>query len=530
LESLTGGQIAATTLAELGVKTVFSVSGNQILPLYDALVDAGIRIVHMRHESAAAYAAAGASEVTGEPGVVLVSAGPGHIAALTGIAVAASMEIPILYISGGSAVSDRERGAFQELDQRQIARSICKDALDVSEVDQIRPALARAWRLAVSGVPGPVQVTLPVDMLNGITSNWQRIQAQTSTDSLSSADRSILTRMATTLAEAQRPLVIARPSAGRGESGDLLRSVCEVLAIEPVITECPRGLSDLKYADIVRRYRESDCALVIGPADFSVGFLSEAALASDGRILLIDAPDEPVPERKPNLHATVPFQPALEHILERLPQTGSTDSGWSAQWPITGVEDAISSSEPVGLHPLQVAMVVREELQAGDLVVLDGGEFCQWMRLGLRDVPCPVLWNGKLGAIGGAIPMAVGARAAGHAGRLIVALGDGSAGYHLSEFETATRYGITFTAIVGNDARWAAEWHQQVSRYGPDRTFETMLLPSRYDQAAIGFGGAGVHVTDAVALAYSLSASLPATQPTLLNVPVLPVRSPAELL
>jgi len=527
---MTGGQVAAATLAELGVTTVFSVSGNQILPLYDALVDAKIRIVHMRHESAAAYAAAAASEVTGEPGIVLVSAGPGHIATLTGIAVAASMEIPIVYISGGSAVSDRARGAFQEIDQRQIARSVCKDALDVTEVDQIRPALARAWRLAVSDVPGPVQVTLPVDMLNGTTANWQRIQSQASTESLTPADRSMLTRMTTALAEAKRPLIIARPSAGRGETGYLLREICGVLGVEPIITECPRGLSDLKYADIVRRYRDSDCALVVGPADFSVGFLAESVLASEGRILLIDAPDEPVPDRKPNLHATVPVQPALEHILDRLPQSGSAESEWSAQWPITRVENGPGSSEPLGLHPLQVAMVVREELQQGDLVILDGGEFCQWMRLGLRDAPCPVLWNGKLGAIGGAIPMAVGARAAGHAGRLIVALGDGSAGYHLSEFETATRYGMAFTAIVGNDARWAAEWHQQVSRYGPDRTFETLLLPSRYDQAAAGYGGAGVHVTDAVALAYSLSASLPATQPTLLNVPVLPVRSPAELL
>ena len=530
MESLTGGQVAAATLAELGVRTIFSVSGNQILPLYDAVIEAGIRIVHMRHESAAAYAAAGASEVSGLPGVVLVSAGPGHIATLTGIAVAASMELPLIYISGASAVADRGRGAFQEIDQRQIARSVCKDALDVTEVDGIRPALARAWRLATSGVPGPVQVTLPVDMLNGKTNGMQRIQSQTNVETLSSSERSTLTRMAGALAEAERPLVIARPSAARGASGVLLQQVCAALGIEPVVTECPRGLSDLKYADVVKRYRDSDCALVIGPADFSVGFLEPEFLATEGRILLIDAPDEPEPQRKPNLHARVAVELALAHILERIPASVATAQSWSEQWPIAGFKNGSSSPEPVGLHPLQVAMVVREELQAGDLVVLDGGEFCQWMRLGLRDAPCPVLWNGKLGAIGGAIPMAIGARAAGHTGRLIVALGDGSAGYHLSEFESATRYGLPFTAIVGNDARWAAEWHQQVSRYGSDRTFETLLLPARYDQAAIGYGGAGVHVTDAVALAYSLSASLPATQPTLLNVPVLPMRSPAELL
>jgi acetolactate synthase I/II/III large subunit len=526
---MTGGQITAATLAELGVKTIFSVSGNQILPIYDAAPEAGIRIVHMRHESAAAYAAAASAEITGLPGVVMVSAGPGHIAAFTGIAVAASMELPMICISGGSAVKDRGKGAFQEIDQRQIARATCKDALDVTEVDQIRPTLARAWRLALSGVPGPVHVTIPVDMLQGSTPEFQRIQVQASSDAIGSQDKAILTRMAAALAEASRPLVIARPSTGRGDTAALLRSLCEALKIAPVITECPRGLSDLKYAEIVRHYRDSDCALVIGPADFSVGFLSTDVLAGDGKVLLIDAADEPAPERKPNLHVSAPVNLAIEHLLERIPDSVATDTAWSSHFTVTRLENGASSPEPVGLHPLEVAAAVRNELTADDLVILDGGEFCQWMRLGLRDAPCPVLWNGKLGAIGGAIPMAVGARAAGHTGKVIVALGDGSAGYHLSEFETAARYGFAFTAIVGNDARWAAEWHQQVSRYGSDRTFETSLLPARYDQAAVGFGGAGVLVTDAVALGYSLTASLPAAQPTLLNVPVLPIPSPAEL-
>ncbi|MBA2454320.1 MAG: thiamine pyrophosphate-binding protein, partial [Chloroflexia bacterium] len=159
METMTGGQIVAATLAELGITTLFSVSGNQILPIYDAAADAGVRIIHMRHESAAAYAAAGWTEVTGIPGVLLVSAGPGHLAALTGVGVARSMELPMLYLSGASPVAERGLGAFQDLDQRQAARAVCKDALDVASVEAIRPTLARAWRLALSGIPGPVHVT-----------------------------------------------------------------------------------------------------------------------------------------------------------------------------------------------------------------------------------------------------------------------------------------------------------------------------------------------------------------------------------
>lgn len=526
---MTGGQIVAATLAELGVTTFFSVSGNQILPIYDAAADAGVRIIHMRHESAAAYAAAGWTEVTGIPGVLLVSAGPGHLAALTGVGVARSMELPMLYLSGASPVAERGLGAFQDLDQRQAARAVCKDALDVASVEAIRPTLARAWRLALSGIPGPVHVTLPADTLMESSTVLQRIQIEAPAENLTTQQRSTLTRMATALAEAERPLVIARPSAARGEAGMLLRELTSRLGIEPVVTECPRGLSDLKYAEIIKRYPESDCALVIGPADFSVGFLNEKAIATAGRVLLIDDDGDPEPSRKPNLSVAAPVGMSLVHLIERLPGSTSIESTWAAHWPIEALANGSTSSEPLELHPLQIAAAIHEALQPEDIVILDGGEFCQWIRLGLRDIPNRVFWNGKLGAIGGAIPMAIGVGAAGHEGRVIVVLGDGSAGYHLSEFETASRYGLPFTAIVGNDARWAAEWHQQLARYGNDRAFETTLLPARYDQAAAGFGGAGVHVTDAIALAYSLSASLPAAQPTLINVPVLPIRSPAVL-
>jgi acetolactate synthase-1/2/3 large subunit len=166
-------------------------------------------------------------------------------------------------------------------------------------------------------------------------------------------------------------------------------------------------------------------------------------------------------------------------------------------------------------------------LQPDDVIVLDGGEFCQWIRLGLRDIPNRVLWNSRFGGIGGSIPMALGIAATGHPGRTIVLLGDGAAGYHVSEFETAARYGIPFVAIIGNDARWAAEWFGQVRRYGPDRTFETALSPARYDRVAAGLGAMGIQVTDAAALERALLASLTAQEPACLNVRTLSLESPA---
>src|SRR5438045_1607019 len=142
--ALTGGQIVAQTLRELGVELVFSVSGNQILPIYDALPEAGIRIMHLRHESAAAYAAIGAAEMTGQPGVLLVSAGPGFVAALTGVAVAYSMELPLLFLSGDSP-RGQGSGAFQAIGQSWLAGEVCKLTYRAVNIDTLGAELGHLW-------------------------------------------------------------------------------------------------------------------------------------------------------------------------------------------------------------------------------------------------------------------------------------------------------------------------------------------------------------------------------------------------
>ena len=123
--------------------------------------------------------------------------------------------------------------------------------------------------------------------------------------------------------------------------------------------------------------------------------------------------------------------------------------------------------------------------------------------------------------------MAIGVCATDHPGRTIVLLGDGAAGYHFSERETAVRYAIPFTAIIGNDARWAAEWFQQANRYGQERTFETTLSHARYDQAAIGLGAGGTDVSDTAGLDRALTASMSSRVPVCLNVHIRSLPSPA---
>lgn len=520
-----GGQVVAETLAELGGETIFSVSGNQVLSIYDAAGEAGLRIIHMRHESASVYAAAAFAEVRGVPGIALTSAGPGFLASLTGAAVARSMELPLLLLSGAAPTTRRNSGAFQDLDQAAAARVACKLSWALESIADIPRILARAWQVATTGIPGPVHVSLPVDLLTGSADIALQIPEPIPTPDIPIDARTILAQMAERLQQARRPAIIARPSAARGGAGEALAALGATLGIPILVTGSPRGLSDLKYGDLIRKLPQADCILVVGPADFASGFLAEPLIAASADVLLIDAPDDPQPQRAIALRTQSPPSAALPYLASRLSES-LTDSHWSLALNTPGsLPDAVDVDGE--LHPLTVAVAVREVLRPEDTLVLDGGEFCQWVRWGLRDVPNTLLWNGKLGAIGGSMGQAVGVAASGLPGRVIVVMGDGSAGYHLSEFETAARYGLPFVTIIGNDARWAAEWHQQVNRYGPERTFETELLPARYDIAATGYGADGSLATDAASLRAALAEHLASGRPACINTRVRAVQSPA---
>src|SRR3954469_9823379 len=160
-----GAPLGARALGRAGVGPIFTLSGNQILPLYDAGLDQGLRFVDGRHEAAVAHLADSWVRLTDRPGVCMVTAGPGHTNALTGLATALLAESPMVLISGGSPVGQAGRGAFQEIDQVAAARPLCKAAWQAGSIDELPSLVARAWRTALDGTPGPVHLTLPVDLL-----------------------------------------------------------------------------------------------------------------------------------------------------------------------------------------------------------------------------------------------------------------------------------------------------------------------------------------------------------------------------
>src|ERR1700704_2269143 len=160
-----GADIVAGTLQDLGVTRIFTLSGNHIMPIFDALLSTNIQLIHARHEAACVHMADASARLTGEPGIALVTGGQGHGNAVAALYNALASESPLLLLSGHAPSSELGRGAFQEMAQADLARPVTKASWTATATATLGSDIAKAFELAASGRPGPVHVSLPVDLL-----------------------------------------------------------------------------------------------------------------------------------------------------------------------------------------------------------------------------------------------------------------------------------------------------------------------------------------------------------------------------
>jgi len=542
MSTVNGAQFVARALAQANVGPIFTLSGNQILPLYDAGIDAGLRFVDTRHEAAAAHMADAWGRITGRPGVCLVTAGPGHTNALTGVATAWMAESPMLFLSGGSNVAHAGKGGFQEIDQIGVVKSICKKAWLVGGVEGLPAMIARAHRTALEGVPGPIHVTLPFDVIQGkIDEKDARVLADSEfePEPIAAPARDVEAAL-DILAEARRPLLLATTSAWRGEAGERLRAFSEATGIPAFPIESPRGLTDPTLHGLAPEFKHADAVLLFGPQDFTIGFAGPRTFG-DAKLIQVAPTGHQVALNRPvdvglvGDAATVLGQ-LIDAGRERAPDARREGAAHAAEW-----RDALeatrqanlaamaphATNDEVPIHPLRAAQAVRDLLEPGDCVALDGGEFGQWARWAIGTGPFERVGNGKLGGIGGGIPFAIAAKLAKPDARSVAFVGDGTFGFHGMELDTAVRFGVPFVAVVGNDAGWAAERHRQREVYGPDRVIAADLLPTRYDKVCEALGGHGEHVERPNDLRPALERAFASNKPAVVNVTIASISSPS---
>jgi acetolactate synthase I/II/III large subunit len=510
---VTGARRLVAALAGAGVRQLFTLSGNQILSVYDATLGRGIELIHTRHEAAAVHMADAWGRLTETPGVALVTAGPGMLNAVSALYGARMAESPLVLLAGASPRGQRGRGAFQEVDQVAAARPVAKAAWSIEDPARAGDEVTRALALAASGRPGPVYLSLPGDVLEASVADVAPATPPAAPPPL--AERDALAVLAL-LAEAKRAVILTGPAMGRGPRRATVERLAAVVGAPVLPIESPRGVNDPWLRGATRALAQADLVLLLGkPLDYSLRF--GQAFARGARVVAVDV------EVAAGLTLALPGDPALAAArlaalaaARAWPRTSWRDEVEAARYATPPEWETLRRGPGATIHPLRVCAALAPHVEAGALLVADGGEFGQWIQAGLE--PRERIINGLSGSIGSALPMAIGARRAAPGRPVIAAMGDGTFGFHAFELDTALRHDLPVVVVVGNDARWNAEHTLQIRQYGSDRTVGCELLPSRYDQVAAALGCHAEFVQRPEELPSALARALAAGRPACINV------------
>jgi acetolactate synthase-1/2/3 large subunit len=479
---LRGADLLARSLAAAGARHLFTLSGNHVMPVFDAALDAELSLVHVRHEAAAVHMADAWGRLTGEPGIALVTGGPGHANAVGALYTALASESPLVLISGHAPLTELGKGAFQEMDQAAMAASVTKASWVAQSADTLAGDLVRAWREAKSGTPGPVHLSIPNDVLDAVVDARIPTAAHYAVSEEKAAE-------AYSLGAAQRPLIIAGPAAMRKGTSSLE----EATGIPVIGMESPRGVNDPSLGRLAGVLVRADLVLLLGKrVDFTLKF--GKAFAPGSRVLQVQSVRGVAFKNEgwlEEVRAALRYRPPEWHAVQ---------------------------SKPEGpIHPVTLCREVQPLLDKPDAVlVCDGGEFGQWAQACLS-APRRII-NGPAGSIGSALPFAAAAKLAHPSATVVAMLGDGTLGFHLSEIDTAVRYGLDYVAVIGNDATWNAEYQIQLRAYGKERAQGCELLPTRYGAVAQALGAHGEDVVRPGEFQGALQRAVASGKPACVNV------------
>jgi acetolactate synthase-1/2/3 large subunit len=527
--------VIARFLKARGVRRVFALCGGHIMPIWMRVDAEGIEIIDVRDERAAVYMAHAHSELTGELGVALVTAGPGVTNAMTGIANAHVSRASVLVLSGVPPRPQENRGALQDMVHVDLVRSITRYARTVREpslaLAELSEAVARA--LGEGGDPGPAYLDFPTDTLRAeVPKALQGAEYfRASQPIIFLPDPVQVEAAAELLSSAKRPLVIT----GRGAdgAGPEIVALLDRLGAAYLDTGESKGLVPDSHPSVVAAVRgtilgDADLVITIGrKLDFQLGYGSPAVFGDAKFIRISDS----VAELRDNRRADIaifasPIQ-ALRAIVEALGQRKTaTDHNW-LQGHRTNHEarvkkfDAGLRSIRVGrdgrIHPNWLLAELREHMPQDSVVVVDGGDFLSFARVALPATT--YLDPGPLGCIGVGTPFGIAASLACPGKTVVVATGDGAFGFNAMELDTAVRHHAPVLIVVANNGAWQIEVHDQEETHG--RVVGTQLQFADYAAMARAFGMHAERVEDPELLTSAIERAL-SRRPALLDVVVTP--------
>jgi acetolactate synthase-1/2/3 large subunit len=529
-----GGQILVDQLELHGAELAFGVPGESYIDVLDALRDSTVRFVTCRHEAGAANMAEAYGKLTNRPGLCLVTRGPGAMQAAVGVHTASQDGTPFILLVGQISRADVEREAFQELDYRRVFSSFAKWVAQIDQVERIPELLARAFRVATSGRPGPVVLALPEDVLSELADVRD---ASPSTPAQAAPGDAELASLHVLLERAERPLVVVGGQPWTGEAGASLARWCEASEV-PVAAAwrsqdyvsndsgCYAGHLGLGADPSLRdRLRDADLLLVVGArlGDIETDGFATIVPPGDGRTLVHVHPD-------PNELGRV-YEPALGIVasgprfasaLERLEPLAGGGRGAALAAARSAYLDTLEGrSLPGAVQLTEVMALLRDRLGPEAILTSGAGNFTVWAHRfyvfrSYRTQLAPLS-----GAMGYGLPAAIAAKLV-HPERDIVCLaGDGDFLMSASELATAVQHRAPIVVLVVDNGMYGTIRMHQERRF-PGRVSGTELRNPDFAALARAFGGHGERIERTAELPAALDRALSAEVPTLLHLLVDP--------
>ncbi|MEW5736800.1 MAG: thiamine pyrophosphate-binding protein [Thermodesulfobacteriota bacterium] len=547
MAKISGGHLAAKYMKQVEkVSTVFTISGGHIESLLDGLCKHKIRTVDVRHEQAAAMMAHAWSIYKNEPGVCLVTAGPGFTNALTGIANAYLDNAPVVVLCGRHPLRDDLTGTLQEMNQVDMVKPVTKWCATCYDAKRIPEYLNIAFRQATLGRPGPVFLELPPDILFPVLDEKTApFPEKRSHKTGTCPDQEELARAAKLMDQAKKPLFVGGSGVGASACGKELAAFLEKSGLPFSLVNQGRGavpdehalsLSDGGYTGLLAAMPQAD--LIVAAGIRFNWLLNYGKLFPDAKLVRIDIDEN---EMDRNRIADVGLAGDCGQVLSALTPLVkkrshadwlSTIRNATKAFTTTELEQRAKPSDPI--HPNRLVAKIMETFGTDAFYVADGGDTSYYGLAGFRsNHPAGVMnpSGALLGCLGTGMPFALAAKVA-HPDKPVILLnGDGSFGFNGMEFDTAVRHNIPIICVVNNDCAWGMIKHSQEMSIGSECVTCAELGMRHYEKMVEGLGGHGELVTKDDEIVPALKRAVASGKPACVNVVTDPnVTSPATVL
>jgi acetolactate synthase-1/2/3 large subunit len=528
-----GGNHAVAAARAYGVQTMFTLSGAHVFPLYDAAVKSQppLRLIDVRHEPTAVFAAEATGKLTRAPGLAVLTAGPGVTNGISAISQAHFAGSPLVVLGGRAPTMRWGMGSLQELDHPPIMRSVTKLAETVDRVEDIAGRVSEAFARAGASHRGPVFLDIPMDQLFSEAESKLPAIAEPPVDE---PDPGVLARVADVLSSSTRPVLVIGTDvwSDHGEAAAL--RLVESAGLPVITNGLGRGIIPAGHPMLVTKARsqalgQADLVVVVGtPLDFRLAYGAFGGQGGGPPAQVVHIADS-APQVAQHVDLTAFTSGNLARCLDGLREAVEDLahrpdwSTWSQrlQAAVGKAQDQerklfASDSDPV--HPARIYGELTRRLAPDAVVIGDGGDFVSFAGKYVEPRH-PGCWldPGPFGCLGAGLGAAIGARIARPDSQVVAMLGDGAAGMSLMDVDTLVRHDLPVVMVVGNNSCWGLEKHPMRFLYGYDVAAE-LGTHTPYDEVVRALGGAGESVSRPSDIGPALDRAFGSGVPYLVNV------------